>query len=64
MLKRYLLFCGSDYYPDGGWKDFHSSHDSAAEAIETVARMASYERPDWWHILDLETLQIVKDSKE
>jgi hypothetical protein len=35
-MKRFLVFAGDDYYPSGGWKDFHSDHDTLKEAADVV----------------------------
>ncbi len=32
MEKRFLLFAGDTYYPQGGWRDFIKSFDTYAEA--------------------------------
>jgi len=32
MEKRFLLFAGQNYYPDGGWHDFVKSFDTYEEA--------------------------------
>lgn len=36
-MKRFLLFGYADYYPNGGWSDFLSSHDDAASARAALA---------------------------
>ncbi len=30
-MKRFLLFAGSSYYPDGGWGDFIGHYDTEEE---------------------------------
>jgi len=30
-MKRFLLFAGSSYYPDGGWNDFQGSFNTKEE---------------------------------
>lgn len=57
MTKRYLLFAGEYYYPSGGFNDYKGSFDSIEEAISNVM---SYH--DWYHIVDLDTLKIIKDA--
>jgi hypothetical protein len=53
-MKRYLLFCGTQYYPNGGWEDFRNSYRSLREAEINADG-------DWWHIVDAATGQIVKE---
>ena len=53
--NRYLLFCGEQYYPSGGFDDFVG----AAETIEEVKKL---NRGSWYHIVDIETLKIVEES--
>ena len=55
----YLLFAGSEHYPRGGWKDFRSRHGSLVLALESAANAEC----DWWHIIDLDTGEIVKEGK-
>lgn len=43
MLKRFLVFCFDTYYPNGGWNDFRSSHDTFPEAEEAATRFAGSE---------------------
>lgn len=31
-MKRYLLFCFEDFYPNGGWNDFAGSFDDLVSA--------------------------------
>ena len=33
-MKRYLVFIGNVYYPDGGFGDFAGDYDSEKAAIE------------------------------
>lgn len=54
-MKRYLLFCGCAYQPNGGWHDLHdrfSTIDGAKPAFADI-------RDDWAHIVDAETGLIV-----
>ena len=54
-MKRYLLFSGYTYYPDGGWEDFRGSFRTLEEAKE-----ATLEAPgDWWQIVDTDTGKLV-----
>ena len=33
MVKRFLLFTGSNYYPSGGWSDYRDSYATREEAL-------------------------------
>jgi hypothetical protein len=57
-MKRFALFCGEDYYPDGGWKDFRRTFDTVQEAL-AVSRSV-YE---WYHVVDLLTGKIVEEGE-
>jgi hypothetical protein len=58
-MKRYLLFAGQDYYPQGGWDDFVIDSDSVQSLkVKAVEYMTEY---TWWHIVDTATmLQVPK----
>lgn len=43
----YLLFTGFNYYPSGGWNDFHDSYCSSTEATKAAASIDC----DWWHVV-------------
>lgn len=53
-MKRFLLFCGDDYYPYGGWEDFSESFDDFEET-----KNAAKGSGEWWHIVDQEKGEIV-----
>jgi cellobiose phosphorylase len=53
-MKRYIVFSGDNYYPIGGWEDFKDSFNTLEEAREYQSNM-----PDWFHIVDLQTMEIV-----
>jgi hypothetical protein len=59
--KRYLLFVGTDYYPEGGWDDFVAAFPDQAAADAEGIRMTTEpnNRGTWWHVVDLSTLKIV-----
>jgi hypothetical protein len=59
-MNRYMVFYGYDYYPNGGWKDFRAAFDTLEGALEMVANKPS--SIDWWHIVDANTGEIVKES--
>lgn len=56
MSKRYLLFYGDAYYPAGGWGDFRGAFDTIEEAHAAYMKAPGW-KPDWWHVVDLETLK-------
>jgi hypothetical protein len=49
-MKRYLLFYGDTYYPDGGWGDYAGDFDSLAESIKEAN--ASHREWDWAHVVN------------
>lgn len=55
-MKRYLVFKGSDYYPNGGWEDFSGDFDTIEEAREA----ATTNRYEWSHIIDTTTKKEVE----
>lgn len=58
-MKRYLLFGGSTYYPEGGWADFRGAFDSIEEAVDYVLTLSKYYR-EWWHVIDTHTMKLVR----
>lgn len=66
-LKRYLLFLGGSFYPQGGWNDFAGSFDGLREAREAAAREARLREDSdgieaWWHVVDSLTGREVAES--
>lgn len=61
---RYVLFAGESYYPIGGALDIQGAADSAEELKALLGTGLIDLRPgwapDWWHILDLQTGEIVE----
>ena len=55
-MKRYLLFGGQNYDPNGGWGDFIADGDDAEEIL------AHRPLTEWWHIVDTETREIVNEG--
>ncbi len=51
-MKRYVVFAGDDYYPGGGWEDFHFASNDLNEVRAYIAQYAS--KADWHHLVDLE----------
>lgn len=56
-MKRYLLFVGDNYYPEGGWHDFRGAFDSIDAAVAYVLNL---KHRDWWHVVDTHTIQIMR----
>ena len=52
--KRFAVFSGDRFYPNGGWDDHRSNHATLAEARRAPAP------GDWWQIVDLATGQVVE----
>lgn len=53
-MKRYLLFCNEEYYPEGGMNDFAGSFGSVEEAKESAGS-----KLDWAHIYDIKEERLV-----
>lgn len=53
MLKRYLLFAGHNYYPNGGWSDFVCSFDSIEECQKHFDTDDSLYPFEWAQIVDV-----------
>lgn len=61
-IKRYALFAGHHYYPDGGWGDFCGLFDSMDEAkafTDSGGAAREYSQPDWAQIVDLVSANLV-----
>ena len=54
-MKRFLLFCGENYYPNGGWADFKGDFDSLEEAFQGAFKSKS----DWYHIVDAQDARLI-----
>ena len=50
MSKKYLLFAGEDYYPQGGAFDFVGVYNSKQEAFKEQLKLKS----EWSNILELD----------
>lgn len=57
-LKRFAVFSGNTFYPNGGWGDFQSSHAALAEAEDSPVP------GDWLQIVDLTTGRVVVSRKQ
>lgn len=56
MVKRYALFSGYHYYPNGGWEDFKGFFESVEDAAASLVG----KRADWWHVVHIATGEVVK----
>jgi hypothetical protein len=59
-MKRYLLFAGYQYYPDGGWEDFKGGFDTLQECSDAYVLWYSTgggsPHGRWAQIVDLQKL--------
>jgi hypothetical protein len=67
-MKRFLVFVGHTYYPNGGWEDFKGERDTLAEARDivrvTLAEDGLGSPCDWAHVVDAVTSAKVYDLEE
>lgn len=69
-MKRYWVFAGDNHYPNGGMEDYMGSFESKKAAEAWVRANPKFkcnysgrnEDMDWWHILDMFTMEIVSQS--
>lgn len=61
-MKRYWLFYGMTYYPNGGMKDFVNSFDDLEGAKEKGISLLEY--CEWAQIYDSKKEKIILDAKE
>lgn len=74
---RYLLFCGTCYYPCGGWEDFHGRYRSEQKAVEMAEalqeRWKSFHEGEpslssdddfWYQVVDVQTLAQCRNNNE
>ena len=54
-MKRFLLFMGEHYYPEGGWHDFMGSFETLEDA-KSAALKSNWE---WVQVVDIEENDIV-----
>lgn len=62
-MKRFLVFKGMEYYPEGGWKDFSADFDTVEDAFAHAA-VPNEVMPDssWSHVLDTKTMTIIEPN--
>lgn len=62
-MKRFLVFAGHDYYPNGGWADFKEGFDDLDSAAAEAGRLVTEQDPnrakgqgrfDWSQVIDLQ----------
>lgn len=61
--KRFLIFCGSTYYPDGGMADCVGSADSIPDALAKMAERRGGVM-DWGHLFDTQDRKIIDINGE
>jgi hypothetical protein len=61
-MKRYWLFGGNSYYPNGGMGDFRGSYDSREEAIE-AGKAIKVSHSNWYHVFDSQENEIAKERE-
>jgi hypothetical protein len=62
-MKRYLLFVGVYESSMGGWDNLHQDYDSLEEAMLDPIIVKKFSRRErWWHVVDLEKREIVKEG--
>ncbi len=60
----FILFFGTDYYPEGGALDFLSFHDSLDEARRRIQELPGSAHEGYWaNILDTDTKNIERWNK-
>ena len=60
-MKRFAVFSGETYEPNGGWGDFLDAFDTFEEAL-VVARQQGSGIGEWSEVVDLEALKVVYAS--
>ena len=64
MKKQFLLFAGSNYYPEGGAYDFKGSFDTVELAVKAHDPNEQKLDGGWANIFDLKEEKIVKQFYE
>ena len=59
-MKRYLVFRGENYYPNGGWEDFAESFDTLPEVNHYLHTTNCLGRSEWAHVVDIEIMEKVQ----
>lgn len=67
VVRRFWLFHGRTFYPEGGANDFAGSYDTIDDAVAVAAgrtlltHLGAY-MYCWWHVLDTQTMTIVRED--
>ena len=56
-MKRYFLFTGEYFYPNGGMEDFDADFNSVEDAMSYVK--TTHRAMHWHHVADMTTGEIV-----
>lgn len=61
-MNRYVIFAGSDYYPQGGFDDFVADFSKLSDAIKFVDEIDEIdeESAEWCHIVDMRKKEKIK----
>ena len=62
-LKRFAVFSGDQFYPNGGWRDFRSSYATIKAARQAAEGNKSLIPGDWIQIIDLRTGKFVFEKE-
>lgn len=64
-MKKYAVFAGDTYYPDGGWNDFAGWADDPAEIADVLRAYAEkWHGYNWCHAVDISKGEVVEISLE
>lgn len=67
-MKRFLLFAGREYYPQGGWNDLIGSYDTALEAdaklLAMIREQDAFLVTDWYQVVDIEIGVIASGDRD
>jgi len=58
-MKRFMVFCGYEYYPGGGFRDYVGSADTIAECLDMIIGSKNKNSTEWSDIVDSTTMKIV-----
>lgn len=57
-MKQFLVFAGSNFYPNGGWSDYKGDFDSIENALRYLVK--SHSEWEWYQIVNSETKEIIE----
>ena len=61
-MKRYLVFCGDDYYPIGGMNDFKGDYDTLKECEILLEKEYNDNVYEWTQIWDSKDKKFIKNT--